>query len=86
VTADEPYYRHDLALVHHRGFGHHADRCAPGILDLLRPDEVHVNVLVDRARAAPLLAAEDIDVAVRTAFGAEALPSGLRAIVGVRPA
>jgi SAM-dependent methyltransferase len=31
------YYRHDLALVHARGFGQHADRCAPGILDLLAP-------------------------------------------------
>jgi SAM-dependent methyltransferase len=31
------YYQHDLALVHARGFGHHADRCAPGILDLLAP-------------------------------------------------
>ena len=31
------YYRHDLALVHARGFGEHADRCAPGILDLLEP-------------------------------------------------
>jgi SAM-dependent methyltransferase len=31
------YYRHDLALVHARGFGKHADRCAPGILDLLAP-------------------------------------------------
>lgn len=33
----EPYYRQDLALVHHRGFGFHADLCAPGILDLLAP-------------------------------------------------
>jgi SAM-dependent methyltransferase len=30
-------YRHDLALVHHRGFGFHADACAPGILALLEP-------------------------------------------------
>ena len=30
-------YRHDLALVHARGFGKHADRCAPGLLDLLAP-------------------------------------------------
>jgi SAM-dependent methyltransferase len=29
------YYQHDLALVHARGFGQHADRCAPGVLDLL---------------------------------------------------
>jgi SAM-dependent methyltransferase len=31
------YYQHDLALVHARGFGQHADRCAPDILDLLEP-------------------------------------------------
>jgi SAM-dependent methyltransferase len=33
----EPYYRSDLALVHHRGFGFHADMCAPGIIELLQP-------------------------------------------------
>lgn len=32
-----PYYRHDLALIHHRGFGFHAEACAPGILRLLTP-------------------------------------------------
>ena len=31
------YYRRDLALVHHRGFGFHADQCAPGILRMLEP-------------------------------------------------
>jgi len=31
------YYQHDLALVHARGFGQHADRCAPGLLELLAP-------------------------------------------------
>jgi SAM-dependent methyltransferase len=36
-TPVENYYQHDLALVHARGFGKHADRCAPGILDLLAP-------------------------------------------------
>jgi SAM-dependent methyltransferase len=34
---DEPYYRRDLALVHHLGYGFHADLCAPGVLELLRP-------------------------------------------------
>lgn len=33
----QPYYRQDLALVHHSGFGFHADGCAPGILELLEP-------------------------------------------------
>ncbi len=37
VAPDEPYYRDDLALVHHLGFGFHADMCAPGILRLLEP-------------------------------------------------
>ena len=32
-----PYYRADLARVHHLGFGVHADACAPGILALLAP-------------------------------------------------
>jgi SAM-dependent methyltransferase len=31
------YYRRDLALVHHRGYGSHADACAPGILSRLEP-------------------------------------------------
>lgn len=31
------YYRRDLALVHHRGFGFHARACAPGIVALLGP-------------------------------------------------
>ncbi len=37
MIVTDPYYRADLALVHHLGFGSHADDCAPGILDLLRP-------------------------------------------------
>jgi SAM-dependent methyltransferase len=32
-----PYFARDLALVHAKGFGRHADRCAPGILGLLAP-------------------------------------------------
>jgi SAM-dependent methyltransferase len=31
------YYGADLALVHHFGFGFHADACAPGILARLEP-------------------------------------------------
>lgn len=33
----EPYFRRDLAWVHERGYGLHAERCAPGILALLEP-------------------------------------------------
>jgi SAM-dependent methyltransferase len=33
----EPYYRSDLARIHHEGFGFHADAVAPGVLELLAP-------------------------------------------------
>jgi SAM-dependent methyltransferase len=32
-----PYYRTDLARVHHEGFGFHADAVAPGVLRVLEP-------------------------------------------------
>lgn len=31
------YYRRDLALIHHRGFGSYARACVPGVLALLEP-------------------------------------------------
>ncbi len=37
MTDPEPYYREDLARIHHLGFGFHAEACAPGILALLEP-------------------------------------------------
>jgi SAM-dependent methyltransferase len=37
VTHREPYYRADLSLVHDRGFGFHAQMCAPGLLGWLEP-------------------------------------------------
>ena len=42
-----PYYRRDLALVHHRGFGFHADACAPGILTLLEPVREREGLVVE---------------------------------------
>jgi SAM-dependent methyltransferase len=33
----QTYYREDLAHVHEAGYGFHAERCAPGILELLAP-------------------------------------------------
>ena len=37
MTPPAPYYRRNLALVHHLGFAFHAERCAPGILARLQP-------------------------------------------------
>ncbi len=37
MSYESPYYRPDLALVHHRGFGFHADGCGPDLIELLAP-------------------------------------------------
>jgi SAM-dependent methyltransferase len=37
VLPEGSYYRRDLALVHHRGFGAYARACAPGVVTLLEP-------------------------------------------------
>jgi SAM-dependent methyltransferase len=37
VQPRDPYYRDDLARVHHLGFSFHADQCAPDVVELLEP-------------------------------------------------
>lgn len=37
VGRSQPYYRRDLALAHHLGYGFYADACAPAIVELLEP-------------------------------------------------
>ena len=44
-----PYYRQSLALVHHLGFGFHADMVAPGILRLLEPIRDRDGLVVELA-------------------------------------
>lgn len=53
--AGAPYYRRDLALVHHRGFGFHADDCAPGILELLEPVRERNGLVVELGCGSGLL-------------------------------
>jgi SAM-dependent methyltransferase len=50
-----------------------------------RDEERHDNVLIDTMLVPPLLARHGVDAEVRAAFGAEELPTGLRAVVGGRP-
>jgi SAM-dependent methyltransferase len=47
-----------------------------------RDRETHDNVMIDTPTVPALLAAEGVDVEVRSSFGNEELPVGLRAIVG----
>lgn len=57
-TAPDPYYRRDLALVHHLGFGFHAARCAPGILELLAEVRARDGLVLELGCGTGLLTAE----------------------------
>lgn len=47
-----------------------------------RDDERHDNVLVDTSLIPALLARHDVDAQVRTSFGGEPFPTGLKAVTG----
>ena len=55
---EDRYYRRDLALIHHRGFGFHAQACAPGILRLLEPVRARDAVVLELGCGSGLLTKE----------------------------
>ncbi len=59
------YYRSDLALVHHLGYGFHADACAPGILQLLEPVRERGGLVVELGCGSGLLTRHLIDAGHR---------------------
>jgi SAM-dependent methyltransferase len=65
VTTDEPYYRRDLACVHHLGFGFHAAGCAPGILALLQPILTNGGLVLELGCGSGLLTRHLIDAGHR---------------------
>jgi SAM-dependent methyltransferase len=60
-----PYYRRDLALVHHRGFAFHAEMCAPGILSLLEPVRQSGGLVVEIGCGSGLLTRRLVDAGHR---------------------
>jgi len=60
-SPDARYYRSDLARVHHEGFGHHADACAPGILQLLEPIRDRRGVVLELGCGSGILTRHLID-------------------------
>jgi SAM-dependent methyltransferase len=62
---DDPYYRHDLALVHHRGYAFHADACAPAIVALLAPVRARDGVVVEVGCGSGLLTRHLLDAGLR---------------------
>lgn len=83
VTA-EPYYRQDLALVHHLGFGFHADLCAPGILALLEPVRERAGVVLELGCGSGLLTRFLVDAGHRV-IATDASPSMLELARDVAP-
>ncbi|MBO0732268.1 MAG: class I SAM-dependent methyltransferase, partial [Acidimicrobiaceae bacterium] len=59
------YYRKELALAHHRGFGFHADACAPGILTLLEPVRAQQGLVVELGCGSGLLTRHLVDAGHR---------------------
>jgi SAM-dependent methyltransferase len=60
-ASEAPYYRRDLALVHHLGFGFHADLVAPGILKLLEPTRARRGLVVELGCGSGLLTRHLLD-------------------------
>jgi SAM-dependent methyltransferase len=59
------YYRRELALVHHRGFGFHADMCAPGVLRWLEPVRHRGGLVVELGCGSGLLTRHLLDAGHR---------------------
>ena len=59
------YYRPDLALVHHLGFGSHAAACAAGILALLEPVRQRGGVVLELGCGSGLLTRYLVDSGYR---------------------
>jgi SAM-dependent methyltransferase len=76
VSRREPYYGDDLALVHHLGFGFHAEACAPGILDLLAPLRVRDGLVLEFGCGSGLLT-EKLVMAGHRVMATDASPSML---------
>jgi SAM-dependent methyltransferase len=65
MSRDDPYYRADLARIHHLGFGFHAEDCAPGILALLKPVLEREGLVVELGCGSGLLTRYLIDAGHR---------------------
>jgi SAM-dependent methyltransferase len=63
--ANTPYYRPDLALIHHLGFGFHAEETAPGILKLLEPVRERNGLVVELGCGSGLLTRRLVDAGLR---------------------
>jgi SAM-dependent methyltransferase len=80
----DPYYRRDLALVHHRGFGFHARACAPGIVALLEPVRSRNGLVLELGCGSGLLTRE-LTAAGHRVIATDASPAMLELARGYAP-
>jgi SAM-dependent methyltransferase len=65
AAGDDRWYRRDLALVHHLGYGFHADNTAPGILATLAPVRERGGLVLELGCGSGLLTRHLIDAGHR---------------------
>jgi SAM-dependent methyltransferase len=65
AASGDPFYRHDLAVVHHRGFAHHAAACAPAIVEFLAPVRARRGLVLELGCGTGLLTRELLDAGHR---------------------
>lgn len=78
------YYRRDLALVHHLGFGFHADLVAPGVLKLLEPVRARDGLVVELGCGSGLMTRHLLDAGLRV-VATDASPDMLALARGTAP-
>ncbi len=84
AAVSDPYYRADLARVHHLGFRFHADRCASGILQLLEPVLARRGVVLELGCGSGLLTRHLVDAGHRV-VATDASPAMLELAAGYVP-
>ena len=47
MPPEDPYYRRDLALAHHLGYGFHTEACAPGSWRCWEPVRVRGELVLE---------------------------------------
>jgi SAM-dependent methyltransferase len=83
--SEDSYYHSDLALVHHRGYGFHAQACAPGILALLEPVRSRDGTVLELGCGSGLLTRE-LSSAGHRVVATDASPAMLDLARGYAPA
>ena len=85
VSRDVPFYRRDLALVHHLGFRFQADLVAPGVLKLLEPVLEGKGLVVERTASVSVTMCDD-DVRFADGAGHGLGPLSAQGLKPLRPA